>query len=89
MFQRIMDMIFRELEKYASAHIDDVAIYSETWEDHLKQLKSVLERLRAANLTAKPKKCRFGMNETLHLGHVTGGGLVKPELSKVQAVKII
>ena len=57
---------YRGLEKYASAYIDDVAIYSETWEDHLKQLKSVLERLRAANLTAKPKKCRFGMDGTCH-----------------------
>ena len=53
----------------------------------MKQLKSVLERLRAAYLTAKPKKCRFGMEETLYLGHVIGGGHVKPELSKVQAVK--
>ena len=72
---------------YASAYIDDVAIHSETWEDHLKQLKIVLERLRAANLTAKPKKCRFGMDEALYLGHVIGGGRVKPKLSKVQAVQ--
>ena len=86
-FQRLMDKILRGLEKYVSAYIDDVAIYSKTWEDHLKQLKSVLARLRAANLTAKPKKCRFGMDETLYLGHVIGGGRVKPELSKVQAVK--
>ena len=44
-FQRLMDKILRGLEKYASAYIDDVGIYSETWEDHFKQLKSVLERL--------------------------------------------
>ena len=50
-------------------------------------MKSVLERLQAANLTAKPKKRRFGMVETLYLRHVIGGGCVKLELSKVQAVK--
>ena len=36
-FQRLMNKIPRGVEKYASTYIDDVAIYSETWEDHLKQ----------------------------------------------------
>ena len=43
-------------------------------------MKSVLERLRASNLTAKPNKCRFRLYDI-------DRGLVKPQLSKLQAVK--
>ena len=50
--------------------LDDILIYAKTWEEHLKILREVLSRLRAAGLTAKPSKCFIAMKTLTYLGHV-------------------
>ena len=85
-FQRMMDQLLRGLEEYAAAYLDDLVIYSDSWEDHMLHLAKVFDRLRGAGLTAKPRKCQFGMTQCVYLGHVVGNGVVRPEQSKVEAV---
>ena len=85
-FQRLMDQVIRGLEGFSAAYIDDVVIYSTTWREHLTHIHTVLQQLRQAGLTAKPQKCQFAMKECVYLGHVVGGGQVKPLPSKVDAV---
>ena len=85
-FQRLMDRVLRGHEEYAAAYLDDVIIHSETWEDHVQHVTSVLEGLRTAGLTAKRSKCQFGKSECIYLGHRVGQGKVIPEQSKVEAV---
>ena len=85
-FQRLMDSVLKGTESFAGAYIDDVAIFSVTWEEHLHHVEYVLEKLRTAGLTANPKKCKFGMSEALYLGYTIGKGQVKPEESKTKAV---
>ena len=53
----------------------------------MKHLEEVLTRLRDAGLTAKPSKCQLAMQRCVYLGHVVGGGTVKPEFSRVEALK--
>ena len=86
-FQRMMDIVLDDVGEYASAYLDDVVIYSKTWEEHLLHLKEILRRLGRGGLTVKPKKCQFGMEQCTYLGHVVGNGEVRPEQSKQQAVK--
>ena len=86
-FQRMMDQILRGLETFAAAYLDDLVIFSSTWEEHLEQLDVILTRLRNAGLTAKPSKCQFVMTQCVYLGHVVGDGVVKPEETKVKAVQ--
>ena len=85
-FQRLMDEVLRGLEILSSAYIDDIAVYSTNWREHLLHVRSVLERLRRANLTAKPRKCQFGMIECTFLGHIVGHGQVRPHPDKIDAV---
>ena len=40
-------------------HIDDVLVCSKTFDDHVKHLQQVFERLCSANLKLKAKKCMF------------------------------
>ena len=47
----------------------------------------MLQRLRAAGLTAEPSKCQFGMSKCVYLGHIVGNGMVQPERSKLQGVE--
>ena len=65
---------------------DDLIVFNETLDDHLKHTRRILNRLREAGLTAKGKKCLFGANHCVYLGHIVGGGQVRPEQSKLSAV---
>ena len=80
-----MGCVIRGLE-FAAAYLDDLIVFSESWEDHLIHIRSVLERLRKAGLTAKAKKCEFGASECVYLGHIVGSGSVKPETDKTAAI---
>ena len=85
-FQRMMDIILRGTEEFAAALLDDVIIFSETWEEHIKHLDQIFSILKEAGLTAKPRKCNFGMCEVNYLGHTVGGGVVRPEPEKIKAI---
>lgn len=41
-FQHLMDQVIHGLEEYTAAYLDDLIIFSETFEDHLKNIKEVL-----------------------------------------------
>ena len=86
-FQRLMDLVLDDLLDFVRSYIDDIAIFSKTWTEHLQHLKSVLERLREVKLTAKPIKCKWACAFCSYLGYVVGRGLVRPENYKVAAVK--
>ncbi|CAN2390404.1 K02A2.6-like, partial [Pristimantis euphronides] len=73
-FQRMVNNLLMGCEGFAAAYLDDIAIFSPTWEDHLQHLSEVLERIHQAGLTIKPGKCQLGMNEVQYLGHRVGGG---------------
>ncbi len=86
-FQRLMDKLLRGLSDSAAAYMDDVVIFCNTWADHCEHIRMVFKRLRQAGLTAKPRKCQFGMAECVYLGHIVGNGRVQPEQSKVEAIQ--
>ena len=82
-FQRMM---VKGQEEYTGVYIDDIVIYSKTWEEHLQHVRQVLLQLKK-NLTAKPVKCLFGMKECCYLGHVVGNSCVKPDPAKLTAIE--
>ena len=81
-FQRMMDKLIRGMEDYTAAYSDDLVIFSDSWERHLHHIREVFDQLRAAGLTAKPRKCQFGMAQCVYLGN----GLFCPEPLKIDAV---
>ena len=86
-FQRLMDQVLRDLGAFTAAYLDDVIIYSSTWDEHLCHLRAVFQRLRAAGLTVKRKKCQFGTRHCNYLGHIVGEGGVRPDPQKQEAVR--
>ncbi|CAM4676631.1 unnamed protein product [Caretta caretta] len=61
-FQRLVDGLLAGLGEYAVAYLDNVAIFSDSWAEHLEHLQKVFERIREAGLTVKAKKCQIGLN---------------------------
>ena len=84
-FQRLMTKVLAGLTN-CKAYIDDVVVFSDTWEDHVNHLRSLFERLVEANLVVNLRKCEFGKAKVTYLGHEVGQGHVLPRQAKVQAI---
>ena len=86
-FQRCMNVVLEGLEEFTGAYIDDVIVYSNSWEEHLRHLRQVLDRLRKHGLTAKPSKCEWGASSLTYLGQVVGEGKVSVPEARVAAIR--
>ena len=70
-------------------YLDDIIVFSSTWEEHLTRLRQVFERLRHAKLKLGADKCTFAAKEGSYLGHrVTEEGLL-PDSSLLAAIREI
>ncbi|KAK8769473.1 hypothetical protein V5799_014060 [Amblyomma americanum] len=86
-FSSLMDKVLRGQEEFALPYLDDVAIFSASWSEHMAHLRAVLTRLREADLTVKAPKCQLAQAEVVYLGHVIGQGRRRPSEIKVAAVR--
>ena len=86
-FQRLMDNLLHKDKEYSQVYIDDIAVFSTTWEEHCHHIGVVLSRLQEAGLTANVSKCQWAQTQVEFLGHVVGMGKVSPADLKVKAVK--
>ena len=68
-------------------YIDDILIMGKTFEEHLEDLRKVLERLRKANLRLKAQKCKFMRDKVGYLGHVVSKEGIEADPAKVSAVR--
>ena len=84
-FQRMIHNVIQGLP-CCVAYIDDVIIFSQTWEEHIKAIQQLFQRLLEANLTINLTKSDFVHATTSYLGHVVGQGCVKPINAKVEAI---
>ena len=85
-FQWMMNYVLRDCWSFSGAYIDDVVVFSKSWEEHVGHLREVLTRLKLTNVTVKLKKFQFGGAKVHYLGHVIGGGQIHPEEMKVKVV---
>ncbi|MES9994361.1 MAG: RNase H-like domain-containing protein [Candidatus Thiodiazotropha sp.] len=85
-FCRLMRIILSDLPNVDS-FVDDMWIFSSTWNDHLASLRRLLDRLRSAKLTAKPSKCMIGYDNIECLGHNIVGQTIRPKEDKTQAIR--
>ena len=57
-FQRLMDLVLAGIHwSSCLVYIDDIVIMGQTFQQHLVNLKLVLDRLHGAGLKLKPTKC--------------------------------
>ena len=86
-FQRLMHDCLGELNmNWCIVYLDDIIIFSDTKEEHLKRLEVVFQKLCAAGLKLKPSKCFFFREEIEYLGHVVSGKGISTNPKKIEAV---
>ncbi|KII70617.1 Retrovirus-related Pol polyprotein from transposon 17.6 [Thelohanellus kitauei] len=84
-FQRLMHKLLKGLDN-CMAYLDDIVIFSESFEGHISDIKKVMERLRMFNLKLKPSKCEFAKKELKFLGFIVSGNGLRPDMSNIEPI---
>jgi hypothetical protein len=75
-FQRYINSILDDfLDKFCSAYMDDVFIYSdESYQNYISKVKKVLRKLYKAGLKLDIEKSEFASSEVKYLGFIISAG---------------
>lgn len=86
-YQRLMDEILRKgLLKYCCCYLDDVLIFSKTFDEHVVHVRQVMQWMAKAGLLLKAKKCKFFESEAEYLGHIVGNGEIRMNEKKLRTI---
>lgn len=70
-FQRLMETVLAGLTwNQCLIYLDDIAVYSSTFDQHLERQRRVFDRLESAGLKLQPQKCLFARQSVTYLGHI-------------------
>ncbi|KAH0613403.1 uncharacterized protein H6S33_005289 [Morchella sextelata] len=87
-FQHFINDCVRDyLDMFCTAYLDDIIIYSDTFEEHQVHVEKVLEALQRNGVLLKPEKCEFRTQSTTYLGLIIEPNGIKMDPRKVETVK--
>ena len=87
-FQRLMSLVLEGLMPLRClVYLDDVLVIGRTFEQHLENLKAVLEAISKAGLKLKLSKCHFAQLSVDFLGFTISASGLAPDCKKVEALR--
>ena len=73
-FMWVMNDVFRSfIDDFVIVYLDDILVFSNTWEEHVVHVKIFLDVLRKEKLYVKMSKCEFAKTSLVYLCHIIGG----------------
>ncbi|ERF68926.1 hypothetical protein EPUS_09504 [Endocarpon pusillum Z07020] len=82
------------LDRFVSAYLDDILIFSNSLKEHRQHVKTVLGRLAVAGLQLDIGKCEFEVHETKYLGMIIQSrsedgkpGQIRMDPEKIAAIR--
>ncbi len=89
-FQRFMEHCLEGLkEDICIPYLDDIIIFSETFDEHVEHVRLVIQRLRANGIKLKPEKCNFFQREVNYLGQIVSAEGYRLDPGKTEAVRAL
>ena len=86
-FQKLMQNCLGELNlTYCLIYLDDVIVFSNTPEEHLRRMHVVFDRLREHGLKLKPSKCEVFKSEINYLAHHVSQKGVLPSKKNLESI---
>ena len=87
-FQRIMDTVLGDLVgKVCFVYLDDIVVFSENDNEHVRHVQLVFDRLRTAGLRLNAAKCHLGLKEIKVLGFIINTEGIATDPAKVEVIK--
>ena len=87
-FMRLVSDLFADyFEQFIWVYIDDIIIYSDTEEDHMKHLGMVCDKLKQAKFYASRKKSEFFASSMDVLGHIIDDERLKASPEKIARIE--
>ena len=88
-FQRILSNIIKRnrLDSFCVNYIDDILIFSESFDEHLKHIQSLMDALNKEGFRLKLMKCKFAQHRVKYLGHLLERNKVMPVNDNLRAIK--
>lgn len=87
-FQRLMQKVLGDMSpEFSTVYLDDILIYSESYEEHLQHLRLVFDRLENYGLKINSKKCQFFRKRVKYLGHILSDEGVEVDSEKTEVLK--
>ncbi|MEW8316224.1 MAG: reverse transcriptase domain-containing protein [Candidatus Thiodiazotropha endolucinida] len=86
-FQRLMERCMGDMNlRDCLIYLDDIVVFSITFEQHIERLEAVFRRLQTNNLKLKASKCEFFKRAVTYLGHVVSEEGICTDPTKTEAV---
>ena len=86
-FMRLMNEVLKEfIGKFVIVILDDILVFSQTREEHLRHLQYVMEKLEQGKLLINLQKCTFMQEELVYLGFVISKEGLKMDQEKVKEI---
>ena len=83
-----MEQCLGELrDKVAIAYLDDIIVFSRTFEEHIEYLRAVLRKL--GQLKASKRKCSLFKREVCFLGRIVSGDGYRMDPGCVKAIEML
>ena len=88
-FMRCIAQILQPIREFTEPFVDDMAVYSSSWEEHLDHLRRYFDVIRSSGLTLSLRKCSFAQSKVRFVGHVVGSGQIEPDPIKIATIRDI
>ena len=82
-----MSKVLTGLNHFTFTYLDNVLIFSKSWEEHLQHLNTVFNRFKTAGLKIKLSKCQFFKTQLHYLGHKISADGLEPLAKQLEAIK--
>ena len=87
-FQRALDLILAGYRwQSCIVYIDDVIVFSQSFEEHLEHVRDIFKALSAAGVTLKPSKCHLFAQTVDYLGHKVSPGRLEVAIKNTEPLK--
>ena len=87
-FQRVMEMCLGDLNlSELLIYLDDILVYSSSFEEHLQRLDKVFARIGEFGLKLKGKKCQLLRDQVSYLGHVVNSQGISVDSDKIEKIE--
>ena len=85
-FQRIMNKVLADCADFSLVYLDDIVVFSTSYDQHLVDLEKIFGALQSHNLTLTPAKCEIARDSIEYLGHIVSGTRLTPLPDKIKSI---